>query len=85
MKQLEALGGSASVVERVPGPTPESTTVRLAAEAPPGEPTLEATLRAAGPYRYYLATTVFPDASAKAAKGVELIVGSFVPEAGGAK
>lgn len=82
LQQLQTLAGSAEVVERVPGPTPETTVVRLAAEAPEGEPTYEVTLRAAGPYRYYLATTVQPGASAKALEDVELITGSFTPEAG---
>ncbi len=82
MKQLESLAGSAEIIERIPGPTPETTVVRLAAEAPADQATYEVTLRAAGPYRYYLATSVQPDASAEAAEGAELIVGSFTPEAG---
>ena len=64
LAQLEALAGSASVVERVAAPTPEDTIVRLAADAPKGEAQFEVTLRSAGPYRYYLATTVQPEASA---------------------
>ena len=54
--------------------------VKLAADAPEGQPSYEVTLRVAGPYRYYLATSVQPDASAKAAHGAELIAGSFTPE-----
>ena len=80
LQQLESLAGSAEVVERIPGPTPETTIVRLAADAPEGQPSYEVTLRAAGPYRYYLATSVQPDASPEAVEGVELIVGSFTPE-----
>ncbi len=38
------------------------------------------TLRAAGPFRYYLATTVQPGASRQASEGADLIHGSFVPE-----
>jgi hypothetical protein len=83
LRQLEQLAGSARVVERVPAPTPEGTVVVLAADAPAGEPTYEVTLRAAGPYRYYLATSVEPDASAAAVEGAELIAGSFTPEVGG--
>ena len=45
-------------------------------------PTYEVTLRAAGPYRYYLATSVQPDASATAVDGADLIEGTFTPEAG---
>jgi hypothetical protein len=64
----------------VPAPTPEGTVVRIGAEAPPGQPVYEATLRVAGPYRYYLGTTLQPDASAQAEDGVELIIGSLTPE-----
>jgi hypothetical protein len=81
--QLETLAGSATVVERVPAPTPEATVVVLAADSPPGQPTYEVTLRVADPYRYYLATSVQPDASAEAVEGAELVAGSFTPEAGG--
>jgi hypothetical protein len=81
LDQLRALAGSARVVERVAAPRPEATVVRLAAVAPPGQPEFEVTLRASGPYRYYLATTVQPDASRAAIEGAELIHGSFTPEA----
>ena len=80
LAQLETLAGSARIVERVPAPTAEGTIVRIAADAPAGQPTYEATLRVAGPYRYYLATTVQPDTSAETADGVELITGSLTPE-----
>jgi hypothetical protein len=70
-------------VERVPAPTDEATIVRLAADAPPGQPSYEVTLRAAGPYRYYLATSVQPDASREAVEGAELVAGSFTPEGSG--
>jgi hypothetical protein len=79
VNQLEALAGSARVVERVSAPTPEGTVVRLAANAPPGSAAYEVTLRTSGPYRYYLATTVQPDASDDAVEGAELAHGSFVP------
>ena len=80
---LEALAGSARVVERVAAPTPDATVVRLAADSPAGAPAYEVTLRASGPYRYYLATTVQPDAPSEAIEGAELIHGSFVPAGGG--
>ena len=41
-------------------------------------------LRVAGPYRYYLATTVDADASRQAVDGADLIHNSFVPQARGA-
>ncbi|MET0926706.1 MAG: hypothetical protein ABWY90_04945 [Solirubrobacterales bacterium] len=80
LTQLEALAGSAQIVDRTPGPTPESTVVRLAADAPEGQPTYEVTLRVAGPYRYYLATSVQPDAAPEVADEAELIFGTFTPE-----
>jgi len=83
MTQLEALAGSAQMIERIPAPTPEATIVRLAADAPADQPSYEVTLRVAGPYRYYLASSVQPDASAAAGEGADLVAGSFTPELGG--
>ena len=83
LDQLEQLAGSAKVVERTTGPSPESTVVRIAADAPSGAPRYEALLRAGpgpDPYWYYLATTVQPDAPAEALEGVEVLQGSLVPE-----
>lgn len=79
LDQLRALAGSAQVVERIAAPTPEGTVVRLAADAPAGSPAYEVTLRSSGPYLYYLAATVQPDASREAVDGAELVQGSFVP------
>jgi len=81
LEQLRTLSPDPRVCERTPGPTPETTVVRLCADAPPGEPVYEAVLRAAGPYRYYLATTVAADAAPDAAAGVDLLAGSLTPEA----
>jgi hypothetical protein len=84
MRQLESLTGSRpQVVERVPAPTADNSVVRLAADAPPNQPTYEVTLRAAGDYRYYLAASVQPDASSEAADGADLIEESFAPEGNG--
>jgi hypothetical protein len=80
MDQLRQLAGSAHIVERVAAPTADASVVTLAADAPPNAPRYEVTLRASGPYRYYLATTVQSDASAAAADGVDLIHGSFQPQ-----
>jgi hypothetical protein len=83
LDQLEQLAGSAKVIERTTGPSPESTVIRIAADAPQGAPRYEAVLRAGpgpDPYWYYLATTVQPDASAEAIEGVEVLQGSLVPE-----
>lgn len=79
LDQLRSLAGSAHVVERVAAPTAEGTVARLAADAPEGSPSYEVTLRSSGPYRYYLSTTVQPDASRQAVDGAALIHGSFVP------
>ena len=83
LAQLEALTGSARIVARIPAPTPEATVVRLAADTPPDQPSYEVTLRVAGPYRYYLATSVQPGAAPAAIKDTELVVGSLTPEVGG--
>jgi hypothetical protein len=81
MSQLESLTGSQpQIVERVPAPTADNSVVKLAADAPPNQPSYEVTLRAAGDYRYYLAASVQPDASSEAADGADLIVESFTPE-----
>ena len=50
------------------------------ARAGGGGPAYEVTLRASGPYRYYLSTMLAPDAGEQARKGVELIQSSFFPE-----
>ena len=83
LAQLHALAGSAHVVRRVAGPTAEATVVTLAADSPPGQPAYAVTLRVAGPYRYYLATTVDANASRAAVDGADLIHNSFVPQASG--
>lgn len=75
----EATGRDAKVIDRTTAPTAEGTIVTLQADSPPGAPDYEVTLRSGGPYRYYLATTVEPDASKTAGDGAELIRSSFVP------
>jgi hypothetical protein len=79
MTQVESLAGSAHVVERVPAPTADDTIVRLAADAPEGQPSYEVTLRVAGPYRFYLASSVDPDASREVKDGAALVTESFTP------
>jgi hypothetical protein len=83
LEQLRSLAGSARVVERTAAPTADATIVRLAADAPAGSPAYEVVLRASGPYRYYLATTVQPEASRAAQDGVNLIQSSFDPTGSG--
>jgi hypothetical protein len=80
LRQLRAVAGGAEVVDRVPGPTPEQTIIRLGAKARGSQgTTYEVTLRASGPYRYFLSTTLGPDASSVARAGVDLIQTSFFP------
>jgi hypothetical protein len=83
LDQLRQVAGSAKVVDRTTAPTADGTIVTLAANPPQGGQDYEVTLRVAGPYRYYLATTVEPDASTTATEGAELIRSSFVPLATG--
>ena len=86
LEQLRSLTGSAEVIERIPAPTAAGTVVRLRADAPEDagvSAPYDVTLRAAGPFRYYLATTVQPEASREAREGADLIHGSFVPEPDG--
>jgi hypothetical protein len=85
LAQLRELTGTAGVVERSAGPTPEKTVVRLQADAPPGSGTFApytVTLRVAGPYRYYLSTSLQPGAPREADDAVELIHNSFLPRPG---
>lgn len=79
----QATGVDANVTGTTPAPTADGTIVTLAADSPPNAPDYEVTLRVGGPYRYYLATTVEPDASQTATNGAELIRSSFVPVATG--
>jgi hypothetical protein len=81
LAQLKSLAGSAGVVERNAGPTPETTSITIApTSAPDGAPNYQVLLRASGNNWYYLATTSQPGASSEAIEGVELIRGSFLPQ-----
>jgi hypothetical protein len=84
LAQLESLAGSAGVVERSPGPTPETTSIKIAPTSPPrGAPNYEVLLRSTGSYWYYLATTSQPGAAPEAVEGVALVQGSFLPQGTG--
>jgi hypothetical protein len=83
-RQLEALAGTEpEEVVRVPAPNLEDSIARLTADAPPGQPSYQVTLRAAGDYRYYLAVSIQPDASAKEADDANLLSGSLAPGGSG--
>jgi hypothetical protein len=81
LAQLESLAGNSRVLDRIAAPTVAGTVVQLGADV--GGAPYVVTLRAAGPYRYYLSTSVTPGASREAVEGAELIHGSFVPEPDG--
>jgi hypothetical protein len=83
LRQLSALGGEARVVDRVEGPTMETSIVELRADPPVAEgvsATYRVTLRAAGPFRHYLVTVTQPGAAPGLLADAELIHGSLRPE-----
>jgi hypothetical protein len=81
LAQLRSLAGNAHEVSRVAGPTADASVITLAADTPADEPSYQVTLRAAGPYRYYLATTVKPAAPGTTLEAANLIRNSLVPTA----
>lgn len=84
--QLGELGGDPRVVDRVEGPTLESSLVELRADGPlePGLPpaSYRVTLRGAGELRHYFASVTEPGAGPVTVGGVELLHGSLRPEVG---
>ena len=82
LAQLAEIGSDPRVVDRVEGPTIESTIVQLQAdtEGADGSAPYRVTLRAAGPYRLYFATAIQPGAAAKLRGDTELLHGSLRPE-----
>ncbi len=80
---LVTLGDDARITDRVDGPTIETSSAELRADvALDGEPAgpYRVNLRAAGPYRYYLATSIQPGASPALLADAELIGSSLRPE-----
>lgn len=82
LAQLAEIGTDPRVVDRVDGPTIESTIVQLQAdtEGADGSAPYRVTLRAAGPYRLYFATAIQPGAAARLRGDTELMHGSLRPE-----
>jgi hypothetical protein len=83
--QLREVAGNAELVERTGGPTLEKSSALLEANAPEGSGAsapYTVTLRAAGPYRYYLSTSVEPGAPVSVVADAKLIHTSFIPEPG---
>lgn len=96
LERLALLGGNARVVDRTVGPTPETTIVELAAggaaggdpagraalaDPPSADAPYRVTLRAAGPFRYFLATSLAADAPPTLVGDTELLRGTFRPDA----
>jgi hypothetical protein len=80
---LEGLGEDARVSDRVEGPTPETSIAVLEAEVPVDGGVAgpyRVTLRAAGPYRYYLATSIGAGAPPRLIAEAELLSTSFRPQ-----
>lgn len=80
---LEGLGDNARVTDRVKGPTPETSIAVLEADVPVDGGVAgpyRVTLRAAGPYRYYLATSIGAGAPPRLVADAELLSTSFRPQ-----
>ncbi|GIK77776.1 MAG: hypothetical protein BroJett022_14660 [Actinomycetes bacterium] len=80
---LDGLGEDARVTDRVEGPTPETSIAVLEAEVPVDGGVAgpyRVTLRAAGPYRYYLATSIGAGAPPRLIAEAELLSASFRPQ-----
>jgi hypothetical protein len=83
---LEGIGDNAEVIDRVEGPTPETSIAVLKADVPVDGDVAgpyRVTLRAAGPYRYYLATAIGPGAPPRLIAEAALLSTSFRPQVGG--
>ena len=81
--QLRQLAGNATIVDQTSGPTLEKSSALLEANAPPdsgASAPYTVTLRAAGPYRYYLSTSIEPGTPTSVVEAAKLIHTSFVPE-----
>jgi len=80
---LEGLGDNAEVTDRVDGPTEETSIAVLKADVPVDGGVAgpyRVTLRAAGPYRYYLATSIGAGAPPRLVADAELLSTSFRPQ-----
>jgi hypothetical protein len=85
LDQLTQLAGSAELVEQTTGPTLETSSALLEANAPEESGTsapYTVTLHASGPYRYYLSTSVEPGGPPEVIQEAKLIHSSFVPVEG---
>lgn len=82
LTRLSQLAPNAGVADRLEGPSPRSTRIELAADPAPGTASSAPTtvsLREAGPYRYYLQTSIEPRAPAERPAEAKLIHDSLRP------
>ena len=87
IRRLKRVARNVRVESRTPSPTDAGGVINLLGNAPSGKGgrvTYEVTLRAVGPFRYYLVTSTQPGARPAAREGVRLVHGSFVPDPTGA-
>ena len=87
IRRLKRVARNVRVESRTPAPTDTGGVITLRGDAPSGEGgriEYEVTLRAAGPFRYYLVTSAQPGARPAASAGVPLVHGSFIPDPSGA-
>jgi hypothetical protein len=85
LQQLTQLAGSAEIVEQTNGPTLEQSSALLEANAPEesgASAPYTVTLHAAGPYRYYLSTSVQPGGTPDVIQEAKLLHTSFMPVEG---
>jgi hypothetical protein len=83
LAQLGEIGDDPRIVDRVQGPTIESTITELRADAPVAdgvEAPIRVTLRGAGDYRLFFSTVVQPGADAAAGGDVETLHTSLRPD-----
>ena len=83
LKQLSELGENARIVDRVPGPTIESTITELRADAPVADGVtapIRVTLRGAGNYRLFFTSAQQPGAGAGIAADIETMHASLRPD-----
>jgi hypothetical protein len=83
LAQLGEIADNPRIVDRVQGPTVETTITELRADAPVADGVtapVRVTLRGAGNYRYYFSTVLQPDADAQTAADIETLHASLRPD-----
>ena len=83
MENLDEIGTHVRISDEVDGPSNAARITELRAEVPLDggvDAAYQVVLRAAGPYRYYLATSLQPGASAQLVADAELLGATFRPQ-----